>query len=181
DVGCPLGRGGIVDFVAARQAPEPHCAEWPTRWRTMAEGLDAAVVGIGPWDVTDRKVDGEWTHIGEPAYDAFLRREMELAVDVLSSDGALVVWLTSPRITFGDGEHPISDPARMDRLNELIADVDAAREEMVVLDLRGYLRSLPGDEMDRTLRPDGVHFSEEASADLVDWLAPAIIDLVRGR
>jgi hypothetical protein len=106
---------------------------------------------------------------------------MLLAVDVLSHDGAVVVWLTSPRIDFGDGDHPISEPERMDRLNQLIAEVDAARDEMVALDLRGYLRSLPGDEMDRSLRPDGVHFSEEASADLVEWLAPALIDLANDR
>jgi hypothetical protein len=181
DVGCPLGRGGVVDFVAARQEPESHCAEWPTRWRELASGLDVAVVQIGPWDVTDRKIDGRWTHVGEPAYDDFLRREMHLAVDVLASDGAVVAWLSSPRIEFGNGDHPISDPARMDRLNELLAEVDEARPEMVVLDLRGYLRSLPGDEMDRELRPDGVHFSEEASADLVEWLAPALIDVAHRR
>lgn len=187
DVGCPLGRGGVVDYVVAREEPEPECQEWPTRWRDLAVGLDAAVIEIGPWDVTDRELDGRWTHIGEPAYDAYLAREMHLAVDTLSSDGALVIWLTSPYIEFGRGQagipddHPISDPERMDRLNALITSVDAARDEMVVLDLVGYLRSLPGNEMDARLRPDGVHFSESASVDLVDWLAPAIIEAVRNR
>jgi hypothetical protein len=109
---------------------------------------------------------------------------MNRAVDALSANGNVVVWLTSPRIEFGrgqqgiDGDHPINDPRRMDRLNELIRQVDADRDEMVVLDLVTYLRSLPGDEMDPALRPDGVHFSEEASTDLVDWLGPAIIDAV---
>ena len=150
------------------------------------EKLDAALIEIGPWDVADRKLAGsdEWTHIGEPAYDAFLEKEMNLAVDVLSRDGALVIWMTSPQIEFGRGQpeishdQPISDPARMARLNELIAQVDAARPEMVELDLVAHLRSLPGGEMDPALRPDGEHFSEEASADLAGWLAPEIIRLV---
>jgi hypothetical protein len=52
---------------------------------------------------------------------------------------------------------------------------------MVVIDLAGHLRSLPGGEMDAALRPDGVHFSEQASGELVHWLAPAIVDAVRSR
>ena len=187
DVGCPLARGGVVDFVAARVEPEPHCDEWPAAWLALARGLDAAVVQVGPWDVTDRRLDGTWTHIGEPAFDALLEREMHLAVDVLSADGALVLWLTSPVIDFGRGQtglprdHPISDPRRMARFNELITTVDAARDEMVVVDLAAHLRSLPGGELDPDLRPDGVHFSEESSKEIAEWLAPLVIDLVRGR
>jgi hypothetical protein len=187
DVGCPLARGGIVDYVTVRQAPHDGCEDWPATWSRMAreQDLDAAVVEIGPWDVTDRKLDGTWTHIGEPDYDEYLLSEMNRAVDALSSSGAVVIWLTSPHIEFGRGQqgvphdHPINDPARMDRLNELIREVDAERDEMVVIDLVAYLRSLPGDEMDASLRPDGVHFSEEASTDLADWLGPAIIAEVR--
>ena len=186
DVGCPLARAGAVDFVVARQDPEPHCDEWPSTWGEAASAaeLDAAVVQIGPWDVTERELDGSWTHIGEPAFDRLLVEEMHRAVDVLSARGALVIWLTAPRIDFGRGQagvprdHPINEPARIDRLNELIATVDAARDEMVVLDLAGHLRSLPGGEMDESLRPDGVHFSEEASAELVDWLGPALLALI---
>jgi peptidoglycan/LPS O-acetylase OafA/YrhL len=185
--GCPLGRGGVVDWVTAKEPAKPKCADWPVRWQELAEreDLDAAVVQIGPWDVTDREIDGRWTHIGEPAYDEWLTSEMELAVDTLAAGGARVIWLTSPYIEFGrevDGiprDHPISDRDRMDRLNELIRAVDADRDEMVVLDLVGHLRSLPGGEMDFSLRPDGTHFSEEASVGLVSWLGPAIIDLAQ--
>jgi lysophospholipase L1-like esterase len=188
-VGCPLVSGGVVDYVVARQAPEPICATWPDRWAAIVEreDLDAAVVQIGPWDVTDRELDGEWTHIGEPAYDARLEREIERAVDVLSAKGALVIWLTAPHIEFGRGQagiprdSPISEPARMDRLNQLIGEVDARRDEMVVLDLVAHIRSLPGGEMDASLRPDGVHFSEDAAPALARWLAPEILRLIDER
>jgi len=185
EVGCPLARAGAVDFVVARQEPEPQCGEWPSVWAAIArrERLDAAVVQIGPWDVTDRELDGRWTHIGEPEWDALLRAEMHRAVDVLSSGGAIVVWLSSPPIEFGRGQrglprgHPISDPARMARLNDVLAEVDAARDELVVLDLAGHLAAL-GPTEDARLRPDGVHFSEEASAELVAWLGPALLRLI---
>jgi peptidoglycan/LPS O-acetylase OafA/YrhL len=184
DIGCPLARGGVVDFVSHRAKPDSTCERWPARWRAIAhdDELDAAIVQVGPWDVSDRVVDGRTTHIGEPAYDELLEAEMQRAVDALSADGAVVVWLTAPHIDFGRGaaglpktsvDH-ISDPARMDRLNELIRKVDAARPEMVVVDLAAHLRSLPGGEMDPDLRPDGVHFSEEASKTLAGWLVDEV-------
>jgi hypothetical protein len=189
DVGCPLVRGGVVDFVVRRTESNEECNAWPDRWSALAQSLDleAAVVQIGPWDVSDRKIDGVWTHIGDPAYDARVIEELNRAVDALSAGGSLVIWLTAPHIDFGRGQTGlskdsianISEPDRIDRLNQLIASVDAARPEMIVIDLAGYLRSLPGGEMDPTLRPDGVHFSEEASGRLATWLAAAIIDAVR--
>jgi peptidoglycan/LPS O-acetylase OafA/YrhL len=187
-VGCPLGRGGIVDWVVAEVAAEPHCDNWPDDWKQIAidEDLDAAMVQIGPWDVTDRKIDGKWTHIGELDYDEWLETEMHLAVTALAQGGTKVIWLTSPYIDFGrelegiDHDHPISDRARMDRLNELIHQVDAARDEMVVLDLVEYLRAQPGGEMDPDLRPDGTHFSEDAAVRLAtEWLGPTLIGLAR--
>ena len=190
-VGCPLARGGEVDFVSRRSETEPGCRTWDERWRSIVASVapDVALVQVGPWDVTDRRLDGadEWTHIGEPAYDAYLESEMHAAVDALSSSGALVVWLTSPHIQFGladptvPDDHPISDPARMDRLNALIRRVDAARDEMVVLDLQAHLAGLPGGELDPSLRPDGVHFSEEASKQVAEWLGPALIELAANR
>jgi peptidoglycan/LPS O-acetylase OafA/YrhL len=191
DIGCPLLRGGVVDYVSHRAAPDRDCERWPTRWEQIATraGLDAAVVQIGPWDVSDRKLDGRWTHIGDAAYDEQLERDMNLAVDSLSAGGAIVVWLTAPHIDFGRGQAGlpstsvahISDARRIDRLNQLIRTVDAARPEMVVVDLAAHLRSLPGGEMDPALRPDGVHFTEKASGALAAWLTSAITDAVRDR
>jgi len=71
---------------------------------------------------------------------------------------------------------PASDPARMDRLNQLIAEVAAERPAVVrVIDVAGHLRSLPGGELDPRLRPDGVHLTEDASEEIVGWLGPEVV------
>ena len=52
---------------------------------------------------------------------------------------------------------------------------------VTVLDLPGYLASLPGGEMDPTLRPDQVHFSPEGATTVANgWLGPALLKLVPG-
>jgi len=181
-VGCPLVREGTVDYVTGWSAPEDMCQRWPDRWRMLARGLDAAVVQIGPWDVTDRKIDGHLTHIGDPPFDARLVAAINRAVDVLSSDGAVVVWLTEPHLDFSRGRTGlpassvahISERARIDRLNALLRQVDARRPEMVVVDVLQHLRTLPGGELSTDLRPDGVHLSEDAAVALAPWLTAQI-------
>jgi peptidoglycan/LPS O-acetylase OafA/YrhL len=181
-VGCPLVTDGLVDFVTNRSKPDDVCSGWPARWRTLAHGLDAALVQIGPWDVTDRVIDGRTVHIGEPAFDARLVAAINQAVDVLSSDGAIVVWLTEPHLDFARGRTGlsaasvahISDPTRIDRLNALLRQVAARRPEMVVVDVLQHLRTLPGGELSPDLRPDGVHLTEDASSALAPWLTAQV-------
>ena len=186
-IGCPLVRVGVVDFVSHRGEPDETCQRWPDRWRALAKGLDAAIVQVGPWDVADRVVDGHATHIGEPDFDALLVRAINQAIDVLSSDGAIVVWLTEPHLDFGRGRAGlpaesvahISDRSRIDRLNALLRQVDVSRPEMVVVDVLQHLRTLPGGELSPDLRPDGVHLSEDASSALAPWLTSQVVKAVR--
>ena len=187
EIGCPLVRDGIVDFVSHRSAADATCLRWPDRWRALAQGLDAAVVQVGPWDVSDREIDGHVVHIGEPAFDALLVHSIEQAVESLSAGGAVVVWLTEPHLEFGRGRvglpstsiAHISEPARIDRLNALLRQVARERHDLVVVDVAEHLRSLPGGELDPELRPDGVHLSENASTALAPWLAAQIVKAVQ--
>jgi len=48
------------------------------------------------------------------------------------------------------------DPARVDRINQLIAELDAARDDVDVVDLASWME--PRLE-DATLRPDGSHYA----------------------
>jgi lysophospholipase L1-like esterase len=186
-IGCPLVREGVVDFVSHRNVPDETCQRWPDRWRQLARGLDAAIVQVGPWDVADREIDGHTTHIGDPDFDTRLVRAINQAVDVLSSDGAVVVWLTEPHLDFGRGRAGlpvesvahISERPRIDRLNALLRQVDARRPEMIVVDVLQHLRTLPGGELAEDLRPDGVHLSEDASSALAPWLASQVTKAVR--
>jgi len=172
-VGCPIARGGLIDYVAAVDEADAVCDEWPDRWAAIVERerLDVAVVQAGPWDVTERQLPGteDWTRIGDPAFDALLRREVSLAVDVLSSAGAVVLWLTTPHVDY-PGDHPIDDPVRVDRLNALLRSIDAEREEMVLADVAPRIEAM-GPEA----RPDGVHLTDDAAAELAPWLAEQIV------
>ena len=186
-IGCSLARGGLIDATGTPRPVLEGCDDWPDRWRRRVRELavDAAVVQFGPWDVADRRLPGDdrWRHVGDPVYDEFLRGELREAVAVLSSSGAKVLWLTSPRVEMErslvprpPAPHPSSDPARMDRLNELVREVAAEHPDVVrVLDLAAHLRARPGGELDPSLRPDGVHVSEEASGEVAAWLGPQIV------
>ena len=70
-------------------------------------------------------IEGRWTHIGEPGYDAYLRGELNRALDVLGSTGARIVVTTEPynrRAEKPDGSlYPEDDPDRVDEWNALVA------------------------------------------------------------
>jgi peptidoglycan/LPS O-acetylase OafA/YrhL len=186
-IGCGLAVDGTLDATGTPRPVLDECRDWPQRWRRQVADLDldAAVIQIGPWDTADRRLPGErtWRHLGQPDYDAIVKDQIRTAVDVLSSSGAKVLWLTSPHVEMERAvvprptrPAPSSDPARMDRLNALVREVAAERPDTVrVIDVAAHLRAGPGGEMDPAIRPDGVHVSEAAAVDLADWLAPELL------
>ncbi len=174
ELGCGVGRGGWRKTSGGVEALPDRCNRWEQEWSAALTRLDptVAVVQVGPWDVLDRRLDGEaeWRHIGDPVYDAYLFEEMTRAVDVLSSHGAAVVWLTSPPVGEGAvaGGQPqweqAAEPERTARFNELVARLPSVRPGKVrVVDLAGWLAA-SGD--DARLRPDGVHLGEVESREV---------------
>jgi hypothetical protein len=158
-----------------------RCATWERRWRRVVSARPADVVAVlvGRWEVADQVLDGEWTHVGTPRFDAYLRHELLRAVDAASSAGARVALLTAPYYSRGeqlDGSTwPEDDPARVDSLNRVLRSVAAARPDVVrVVDLGR--RTSAGqrhfvDEIDGVdLRYDGVHFTPAAGRWLEPWL-----------
>jgi hypothetical protein len=192
-IGCGLARDGTINATGVPRPVRDECRDWPDRWRQEVRDLrlDGALVQVGPWDTADRRLPREtaWRHLGQPDYDAVVKADLRLAVDALSSSGATVLWLTSPRVEMErtlvprpPSPVPSSDPARMARLNELIAEVAAERPDVVkVIDLAAHLRASPGGELDPAVRPDGVHVSEAASGPLADWLGPEILAALADR
>jgi lysophospholipase L1-like esterase len=143
------------------------------------------VVAYGTFDVLDRRLPGtaSWQHLGEPAYDDYVLREIRQLTATLGSDGAHVVWLVTPHVEIGvrdDGtrpSHPFpeSDPARMDRFNALVRRVVAETPGAGIIDLQAHLRSWPGGELDPDRRPDGVHPSPAAAREIAAWLGPQLV------
>ncbi len=172
----PLSDHGVVGD------PFGNCQTWPTWWADDIAQLHPQVVGliIGFWEVQDRMVDGRWQHLGQPGFDAYETAQLERAVALLTSGGARLALFTAPYFQTGeqpDGSRwPQDDPARVDRLNALLAQVAARHPGSVALiPLHRYLD--PGGRFTWTIggavvrQGDGVHTTVAGGA----YLAPLVL------
>jgi peptidoglycan/LPS O-acetylase OafA/YrhL len=176
----PFNEHGTVTYGTL--AP---CAKWPTIWQADVKHVHPQVVAlvIGWWEAMDRVYQGTWQHLGDPAFDAYEKRQLEKAVSVLGSGGAHVVLMTSPYYDTGEqlnGQPWDEDsPTRVNVLNKLILSVAAQHPKTVsVVPLNKYLDphghyTLKIDG--KTMRfADGVHTTEAAGT----YLAPKILPLL---
>jgi peptidoglycan/LPS O-acetylase OafA/YrhL len=181
--GCPLGGPGTVRDVEVHTTFD-DCTTWhPGLRRALARSdPDAVVMVMGLADLGGRYIAGRWRDLGDPRLDSWLSDRVEHVADVLDAQGAPVVWLTFPHIRARDPADPtrtwdtipINDPARVDRLNEIIAVVAARHPNITVVDLAGWLDTWPAQSFDPADR-DGVHFSWEASDRVAAWLMPQVL------
>lgn len=195
-LGCPVARGGILrppdgdptvvpdrcndwaEAVEPAHVTDPGVASWTTAVATFRP--DVVLTFATPWDVADRKLPqfGEsWTHLLDPAYDNFVRDEYRQATQVLGGTGARVLWLESPHLN--RPVRPQNDPARIDRLNELLHEATAGMPNVELVDYPGWLGPV-GSPRERRLRADGVHLSPEGREQIVDWLRNEVLS-VRSR
>jgi len=183
-IGCGVARGGPYRYAGQTLNQKPECDAWPSRWsqRINHDLPDVVLLIIGRWEVVDRVNEGDWTHIGDDAYDGYLRGELQRALDILTSTGAHVVVTTEPYNRRGeraDGSlYPEDQPVRADRWNTLLRSVIGKRSDVTVLDLNKklcpdgyYTTKVDGIKM----RMDGVHPTPEA----VKWLTPWLTDALR--
>ncbi|ORV81310.1 hypothetical protein AWC12_28940 [Mycolicibacterium iranicum] len=180
-IGCGIARGGPYEYVGQELQQKPECDAWPARWaqRIGHEKPDVVLLTVGRWEVVDRMSEGQWTHIGEPGYDAYLRGELNRALDILGSTGARIVVTTEPynrRAEKPDGSlYPEDQPKRVERWNALLRSVVDERSNAMVLDLNKKL-SPNGYYQTRVdgirVRSDGVHPTPEA----VEWMTPWLVE-----
>jgi peptidoglycan/LPS O-acetylase OafA/YrhL len=183
-IGCGVARGGPYKYAGETLNQKPECDAWPSRWsqRINHDRPDAVLLIIGRWEVVDRVNEGHWTHIGDDAYDAYLRGELQRALDVLTSTGAHVIVTTEPYNRRGerpDGSlYPEDQPTRADHWNTLLRNVIGKRPNVTLLDLNEklcpdgyYTNKVDGIKM----RIDGVHPTPEA----VKWLTPWLTDALK--
>ena len=134
----PGNRGGSLRF---RPEDEPNdltdcenlIAQWPKDLQDFAP--DVVVVATGPTNTAWRQVPGddEWRGMGDPVLDKYQLAQMQEDVDELSQTGARVVRFDMPYEQRDQGEGngatvlSSSDPARIDRYNQLLSDLEATR------------------------------------------------------
>ena len=185
-LGCDLDPQLEV-FISGRAGPATQgCGLWRGLWPLMAAGERPQVValGLGRWEVADHLLDGQWVHIGEPAWDRHLSADLESAVANFHSIGARVVLFTMPYVDPSNRQPdgvpwPENAPARAQAYNALVRQVAQADPgEVSVIDLNRmlsrdgvYTASLDGVDV---RWPDGVHISPAGGQLLQREILPEI-------
>jgi hypothetical protein len=157
---------------------------WAADWSALVDRYHPRVsVFLARLDIVNRLYDGSWTHIGEPAYDAYLESQMQEAVRVLSAGGGKVVFLTSPYYSTGEQPSgrpwPEDDPTRVDLFNQMLRTVAADHPSTVavvdlnqVADPNGHYQSeIDGIDV-RFI--DGIHWTYPGDC----WLAPRLLPAI---
>jgi peptidoglycan/LPS O-acetylase OafA/YrhL len=183
-IGCSLVRGGPYRYLGQTLDQKTECESWPSRWtaEAAADRPDAILLIVGRWETVDRVNEGRWTHIGDPAFDAYLAGELYRAVDILSANGAPLTVANLPYSRRGerpDGSlFPEDQPERVNRWNTLLRRVIGQHLNVGMLDLNKklcpedvYTAKVDGIQV----RSDGVHLTAEG----VKWLTPWLEESLR--
>ncbi len=180
-VGCGLMRGGLRLEPGGAIDLSERCGDWEPAFASLAELLepDMVMLHYGLWETVDRLVPGwdDWRSIGDPVFDDLLIDEIRTATSVFTSRGIDVAWVNSP-VLAPENLPDSNDPARVRRLNDLVAATVAGEPGATVIDLHGWFADRPGGALDRSLRPDGVHVDYEGSAEVATWLGPRLVRAV---
>jgi hypothetical protein len=182
-IGCGIARGGPYRYSGQTLDQKPECDTWPDRWfqRIAHDRPRVVLLIIGRWEVVDRFYQGHWTHIGDPAFDAFLMGELQRALGILTGTGARLVVTTEPYNRRGEkpdgGLYPEDQPDRADHWNTLLRRIIGQRRDVAILDLNKKLcpNGVYTAKVDGlTVRSDGVHLTPEGVRWLTPWLAQAV-------
>jgi hypothetical protein len=188
--GCGIGRGGRRPGIPRTLGQLHDCDSWADWWEVQVARFrpDVVVVHSAIWDVVDRVLP-QWGHVrrpGDPAFDDWLVSEYEQAVDVLSSRGAHVVWVTAPCFgpsppgdrfaragAFSADRHRHLRDVIVPRLVALRPDRVSVYDLFATVCPRGrYRLALPGVGV---VRQDGVHLSPHGATWVAEELGPFAI------
>jgi hypothetical protein len=183
-IGCTVAEAGPLRSLGRVTEPNRACRRFRSLLPAMLNraDYDAIVVNMGHADLADRRLGGRWHHLGQPLFDRWFARQMADLADVLATEGAPVLWAstTHARILRADelsrpwSSYVDNDPARADRLNEILAGVVGGRPDFRILDVAGWLRGV-GGETDPDYRADGVHYTNRGADELAAWMAPQLL------
>ena len=183
-IGCSLVRGTPYRYVGQTLEQRSECDGWPIRWSAQLshDQPDVALLIIGRWETVDRVNEGQWTHIGDPTFDAYLNAELERALTIAGSTGVRVVVATVPYSRGGekpDGRlYPEDQPDRANLWNTMLRKTVSHHPGVAILDLNKklcpdgvYTAKVDGIKV----RSDGVHLTPEG----VKWLTPWLEESLR--
>jgi peptidoglycan/LPS O-acetylase OafA/YrhL len=163
----------------------PYCPGWPAKYQGAInnDDPDVSVLLLNRWEMMDAKLNGAYTHVGQPDFDRYLTGQLDQAIQIMGSHGSRIVLLTAAythRAERPDGGlYDEDQPARVDAWNSLL-HAEAARhpDTVTLLDLNKvvcpdgrYTESVGGLQV----RSDGLHFTPEGVRQLIaPWLLPQL-------
>jgi peptidoglycan/LPS O-acetylase OafA/YrhL len=183
---CPLTGAGPVDLAGRTVGDDVDCIGFGPRLPRLLDAADADVVLVVPSDADlgERAIDNEPVHLGDDAYDTWAQHRFESLASTLARTGAPVVWATVPHVHLVPGgdidgdwtDVPANDPARVDRLNDIVRSVaaDAGQE---VVDLAAWAQRLPRGEFGTGQRADGRDLTEDGATRAAEWLVPQLAEV----
>jgi peptidoglycan/LPS O-acetylase OafA/YrhL len=174
-VGCGVTNGsefqlkGVDAPMATACQDGPADKLWPHLWLTDIALYKPNVVIIlaGRWEVVNRTYDGRWTNIEDPSYAAYVKQQLEYAVQLAGSGGAHVILMTAP--CYDTGEQPNGDPwpedsqTRLSIYNQLVRQVVATSENTSLINFNAM--ACPGGHFEESIDgkqvrdADGIHFT----------------------
>jgi peptidoglycan/LPS O-acetylase OafA/YrhL len=186
--GCLLSGPGPVRLAGETVAEGTECTGFEPRLPRLLAEADADVIVVVPSaaDVGEREIDRAWRHLGDPVFDEWMYQHLSDLADVLDDAGVPVVWATSPHMRLapaGDLEGDWTsvadnDPARIDRLNDLIREVVSGRENASVIDLGAWAQRLSRGEFAPNHRAEGRDLTESGAAGAVSWMVPELFEVL---
>jgi peptidoglycan/LPS O-acetylase OafA/YrhL len=186
--GCPLSGPGPVRVAGEVIGDDLECVGFGPRLPGLLDAADADAVLVVPGvgDLAEREIDQRWRHLGDPVYDDWVADRLGALADDLTAAGVPVLWATSPHVRLAPGgdlegywsDLADNDPARVDRLNEIIRRVAAGRDDVTVVDLQSWAQRLPGGEFGPANRAEGRGLTEAGAARAAAWLTPQVLEVL---
>ena len=176
---CALGRDLEVELpLGGMLTPSDGCAGWDEQWpQTIASfDPDVVIVQYAVWEVESRKLpDGRLARPGDPELDRWQLAEYQAAADILSAQGAPVLWVNS-----ACEDEPFRPGEPFWTLDyRTIPALARSRDAVHVFDLNHLLCTSRGANPDfggvADIRPDGAHFTDAGALAIAQWLMPIVL------
>jgi peptidoglycan/LPS O-acetylase OafA/YrhL len=184
-LGCAFTTTGQLDVNGAWQGQSAGCPNALKQWAQAERTLhaQAVVVELGYRDEFDWRINGKTEHLGQPAFDAYVQKQIDQYVKVLGKGGVPVVFLSVPYTHPPDlpngSPAPAASPARHAIINSMLRS--AARLDPTHVQVLGIDKTVsPGNQYQSKVngqlcRFDGIHFSIFCS----ELLQPAVLGSAR--
>ena len=156
------------------------CAYWEDQlqWVVSRFDPDVTVIQTGYWETQIRLFNGTYQTLADADYSAYIRSNLEAAVQIAHSDGGAVVLSTAPYFADGTPDNLV------DVYNQIVEGVAQEYPYVSIDDLHSVLD--PGGAYQPVIDgiaargADGVHITQAAVDDLIEPALNQIISNVAG-